>query len=184
MKVKIAVLVALAAFAAGCSGMKVNHDYDHEADFSSFKTFAWHESGHTIKDTDPLAHERLIQAIDTQMNANGFQKVSSNPDVVVTYNVEESEEMALHTSYMGGGWGMGGMGMGGMGMGAMGMGGSTTTIQKYNVGTLVVDMWDANAKRLVWRATASGTLSTDPQKNAKKINEATEKLFKAFPPTK
>jgi hypothetical protein len=75
------------------------------------------------------------------------------------------------------------MGMGGMGMGAMGMGGSTTTIQKYNVGTLVVDMWDANAKRLVWRATASSTLSTDPQKNAKKINEATEKLFKDFPPT-
>ncbi len=35
------------------------------------------------------------------------RKVSSNSDVVVTYNVEESEEMNLNTTYMGGDWGMG-----------------------------------------------------------------------------
>jgi hypothetical protein len=197
MKFKAALLLLTAAFAVGCSGMKVNHDYDGEADFASYKTFGWHDSDMNLQDTDPLSHERLVSAIEAQMRANGFQKASSNSDVVITYNVEETEEMNLNTNYMGGGWGMGpawgmsggaGRGRGGMGtgMGARGMAGmgmSTTTVQKYNVGTLVLDMWEVEDHRLVWRGIATETLSTNPQKNAKLIDKAAEKLFEKYPPT-
>ncbi len=177
---KLAVLVGATALAVGCSGMKVNNDYDRDADFSSYKTYSWHESDMNVKDSDPFGHERLVQAIESQLSANGFRKVSSNSDVVVTYNVEESEEMSLNTTYMGGGWGMGpgwGWGAGGMGMGS-----STTQVRKYNVGTLVLDMWDVKEHRLVWRGIVSDSLSADPQKNAKKINKAAQKLFEKYPP--
>ncbi len=81
---------------------------------------------------------------------------------------------------MGGGWGYGpGWGWGGRG----GMGSSTTTVRQYNVATVVLDLWDAKQKRLVWRGTVSDTLSDNPQKNAKKIHTAAEKLFKDYPPT-
>lgn len=96
--------------------------------------------------------------------------------------------MSVNTTYMGGSWGMGAgwgrAGMrGGMRGGMGGMGASTTTVNKYNVGTLVLDMWDAKEHRLVWRGIASDTLSKDPKKNAKTIDQAAQKLFEKYPPT-
>ena len=181
MNLRYAMALALAVVTIGCSSMKVNHDYDREANFSSFQTYSWYESDNTVADTDPLAHERFINAVNGQMRANGFSEVSSNPDVFVTYNAEESTNMSLNTTYMGGGWGYG-PGWGWGGMGGMGMTSSTTQVREYQVGTVVLDMWDAKQKRLVWRGTVSDTVSDNPSKNASKINKAAEKLFKDYPP--
>ena len=188
MKRQIATLAAIAALATGCGGVTVNTDYDADADFSSYKTYSWHESDLPVIVDDPLAHERLIRAIESQLSANGLQKVSSDADVIVTYHTDEEERMSVNTTYMGGGWGMGAgwgrAGMrGGMGGGMGGMGASTTTVNKFNVGTLVLDMWDAKEHRLVWRGIASDTLSKDAKKNAKKIDQAAQKLFEKYPPT-
>lgn len=183
MKTKWGVAVAMVIVVVGCSSMKVNYDYDHQADFTQYKTYAWHDSDTNVADTDPLAHERFLSAVDSQLAAKGFSKVSSNPDVFVTYHAEESQQMSLDTTYMGGGWGYGpGWGWGGYGMGGAGMGSSTTTVRKYNVGTIALDMWDATQKRLVWRGTVSDTVSDNPSKNADKINKAADKLFKDYPP--
>lgn len=183
MKMKWGVAVAMVIVVVGCSSMKVNYDYDHQADFTQYKTYAWHDSEANVADTDPLAHERFLSAVDSQLAAKGFSKVSSNPDVFVTYHAEESQQMSLDTTYMGGGWGYGpGWGWGGYGMGGAGMGSSTTTVRKYNVGTVALDMWDASQKRLVWRGTVSDTVSDNPSKNADKIIKAADKLFKDYPP--
>jgi hypothetical protein len=48
---------------------------------------------------------------------------------------------------------------------------------KLPIGTLVVDLYDTNTKRLVWRGTASDTLSDDPSKNEKKLEEAVSKMI-------
>jgi hypothetical protein len=37
---------------------------------------------------------------------------------------------------------------------------------------------------LVWRGTASDTVSDKPEKNEKKIQKAAEKMFKKYPPSK
>jgi Domain of unknown function (DUF4136) len=62
------------------------------------------------------------------------------------------------------------------------MGGTTTTVNKYIVGTIVVDLYDRELKQLVWRGTATDTASDKPEKNAKKISKSMEKLFKKYPP--
>ena len=59
---------------------------------------------------------------------------------------------------------------------------STTTVDYERVGTLVVDVFDTGTKKLVWRGVATDTLSSKPEKNDKKLDEATEKMFKDFPP--
>ena len=167
-----------AVMALGCSSRKVNFDYDQSADFSSFKTYAWHEGQQTIKEEDPLAHERVMNAVDREMSAKGFTKVSSNPDVYVTYNAEDNEQVRLDTTHMGYGyaddfyWG-----------GGLGMGSSTTQVRTYTEGTLVVDIWDANKKQLVWRGTGTDTVSDNPESNARKIDGAIADLFKRYPPT-
>ena len=59
---------------------------------------------------------------------------------------------------------------------------STTTEQVYEVGTLVVDLFDTNTKRLLWRGSASDTLSAKSGKNIKNLDRDVAKMFERFPP--
>ena len=46
----------------------------------------------------------------------------------------------------------------------------------------VVDMFDPKSKTLVFRGTAEDEISDKPENNAKKLEKASAKLFKNFPP--
>lgn len=63
-----------------------------------------------------------------------------------------------------------------------GFGTSTTTVDNYQVGTLIVEMFDASSKDLVWRASASNTLSGNTNKNIKSLDKNVQKMFEHFPP--
>ena len=56
-------------------------------------------------------------------------------------------------------------------------------VSEYRVGTLVVDMFDAKTKNLVFRGTAEDEISDNAEKNAKKLEKASAKMFKTFPPS-
>jgi hypothetical protein len=62
------------------------------------------------------------------------------------------------------------------------MGTATTTVSEYQVGTLVVDVFDAKSKSLMWRGIAQDEVSDDPKKNIDKIEKASDKMFMDFPP--
>jgi Domain of unknown function (DUF4136) len=81
-------------------------------------------------------------------------------------------ERSLNTFYSGGGYGYrwGGIGT------------ATTTESEYTVGTLVVDIFSAKSKDLLWRGIAQDELSDKTEKNIKKLGKASDKLFKEFPP--
>ncbi len=181
---KLAAAVLALGFLAGCSSMTVNTDWAHEADFSKYKTFQYKQTDGNIADTNQLGDQRIVAGIKREMKAKGFTEADSNPDVYVTYHGEDQEQISLDTTTMGyGGYGYGpgwGWGRGGMGMG---MGSSTTTVRTYTKGTLIVDIWDASAKELIWRGVASDTLSENPQKNIDKGNKALAKMFERYPPT-
>ena len=75
----------------------------------------------------------------------------------------------------GGGWGWRGFGGGGFGE-------SDTTEQDYKDGTLVVDLFDAKTKQLIWRGSAEDVLSDKAEKNEKNLEKGAAKMFKDFPP--
>jgi hypothetical protein len=171
-------LIALAAVAlasvitsAPAFAQKVNTDFDTKADFSRLKTYTW---GKGTPAPNPLMEERIRSGVEQQLAAKGFTK-SDTPDVVVVSHVTGEEELDVHTyGYgYGAGWYYGGMG-----------GMSTTQVNKYTVGTLLIDMYELGTKQLVWRGTASDTVSDKPEKNAKKIAKGLEKMFKKYPPKK
>ena len=64
-----------------------------------------------------------------------------------------------------------------------GSGGRVTT-STVDVGKLVIGLFDGAAKRLVWRGSASKTLSIskDPDKNYRNLEKALAKLFRNYPP--
>jgi len=48
---------------------------------------------------------------------------------------------------------------------------------------LVVDLFDASTKKLIWRGSASDTLSDKSDKNIKTLDKGVQKMFDHFPPT-
>ena len=63
------------------------------------------------------------------------------------------------------------------------MTGTSWTIQ---VGTLNLDFYDPAIKKQVWRGAATKTLDPpkDPDKLQKRLDKATKKLLKNFPPNR
>jgi hypothetical protein len=45
-----------------------------------------------------------------------------------------------------------------------------------------VDIFDGSTKTLIWRGTAASVLSSKPEKNERKLEDAVTDMFKHFPP--
>ena len=160
-------------FAGKLSAQEVKTDYDRTANFAQYKTYSWEQ----VKTKDPLDIDRIKAAISAALSAKGWTQVDSGGEVsVVTIEMTQNQQ-TLNTFYdgFGGGWGWRRLGGGGFGE-------ATTTTETYKVGTLVVDLFDAKTKTLLWRGSASDTLSNNSNKNIKNLDKGVEKIFKQFPP--
>ncbi|MGA9564913.1 MAG: DUF4136 domain-containing protein [Candidatus Korobacteraceae bacterium] len=175
MKTRISSVLLLITLltAASAIAQKVNVDWDRGTNFNQFHTYAWQPSTHPAKG---LWDQRIIDAVNQQLQAKGFKLVDSKPDLWVVYsNSIKKDQQVVGTGYnMGPMWGWG-YGWGGP---------TTTTYQTYTTheGTLIVDIADANGHQLLWRGSATNSISDNSNKNIKNLNNAVNKLFKNFPP--
>jgi hypothetical protein len=179
MKAKRGPLVftlVLLLFASKSYAQQVKTDYDRNADFGRYKTYSWEQ----VKTQDPLNVDRIKNAVNTTLAARGWNRVDSGGDVRVLAMEITRDQQTLNTFYdgFGGGWGWRRFGGGGIG----GLGEATTTTETYKVGTLVVDLFDAKTKQLLWRGSSSDTLSNNSTKNIENLDKGVEKMFKKFPP--
>jgi hypothetical protein len=151
----------------------VQTDFDHQANFSQYKTYSWQQ----IQPANSLWDARIKSAVDAQLTAKGWTQVDSAGDVAIVAIKTTQTRRSLQTFYdgFGGGWGWRRFGGGGFGE-------ATTTEQDYKEGTLVVDLFDAKTKQLVWRGSAEDTLSDKADKNEKNLEKGVAKMFKDFPP--
>jgi len=167
MKIRLFAMSALAlVLAAPLWAQTVSVNYNHSQDFTQFHTYAWE-----INDPNKIANSILAQAaisdVDNALQAKSLSKVdiSANPDLIVI----ASGGLQQQTSYSA--WGMRGIGGG--------MGGITP---EQNVeGTLIVSVYDAKQKALIWRGIGQDTLSNNGSKNQKMVSNAVQKMFKQYP---
>src|ERR1700722_874508 len=166
--VGIALFFATATFA-----QQVKTDYDRNANFSRYKTYSWEK----VQTGDQLWVDRIKEAVNTALTAKGLTPVASGGDIAIVAIEMTKNQQTLNTFYdgFGGGWGWRWGGLGGVGE-------ATTTTDNYQVGTLVVDLFDANSKTLLWRGSASDTLSDKADKNIKNLDKGVQKMFDHFPP--
>jgi len=167
----VATLAGLMLTASAAFAIKVKTDHDHGASFGNYKTYSWT----SVKTANSIWDDRVKDAVNSALTAKGLTQVASGGDIAVTAMESTRNQQTLQTFYdgMGGGWRWRGFG---------GFGDSTTTVQNYKVGTLVVDLFDGNSKKLVWRGSASDTLSDKADKNAKNLDKGVQKMFQHFPP--
>ena len=151
----------------------VKIDFDKAFNFSAVKTYsiklgtAWGNN---------LSERRVLDEFDQAIAAKGWKKVAEDQaNILVVLHGATQTKRTASTFYSG----MGGYGYRGFG----GTGSASTVVNEYTVGTLVVDMFDAKSKNLVFRGTAEDELSDNPDKNKKKLEKASAKMFKNFPPS-
>jgi uncharacterized protein DUF4136 len=176
---RFAAAAALSLLSTAAFAQDVKVDFDKAADFSKYKTFALKIG---TRWNNEISENRVSNEIKQTLVEKGWTvEDPAKADTIVVLHGATEKQKTLNTFYTGMG-GYGGYGWRGVGYGGMGMGSATTTASEYVVGTLVVDIFDAKSKALLFRGTAQDEISDKPEKNIKKMDKAATKMFKDFPP--
>jgi hypothetical protein len=178
-------LLVVLLVASSCSSVRVATDYDKNANFSSYKTFAFFKNGIDKAEINDLDKRRILRAIEAELLAKGFTK-SENPDLLVSIFTKSNQRVDVYNNNWGmGGWGWGGFGpwgMGGFYGPGWGWGWNQPNVSTSTEGVLFVDLLDANKKELVWQGMGTGFLSRNMDKKELRIQEFVSKIMEKYPP--
>ncbi|GBC63726.1 DUF4136 domain-containing protein [Desulfonema ishimotonii] len=186
MNIRFPVFIIISVFfifiIPGCATVQIRSDYDPDADFSGIGTYAWGEKsrpgGQPESPYDSLTDERIRQAVDGEMAAKGYRKISGeNPDFLVYHYVAVEKKLMIETvnhyyGYRSWRW--------------HAHTAPQTVVREYSQGTLVLDFVNPRARRLIWRGTAQAVADAGqtPEQRRAKIGEAVRKMLALFPPEK
>ncbi len=155
-------LAAAAAFA-----QKVTIEFDQNADFGKYKTFAIRDGQLSSKNpalNSELVKKRIDADLEKYLTARGLTMVTGKADLNVRYRLGSARRVERE-AYPAGwrGWG--------------------TRIVRvpYTEGTLVIDLRDPSTRSLVWRSIASEEKS-DPAKIESKLDDMVKKSVEKYPP--
>lgn len=176
MKPKHVLLFLLLVVLAACSSVKVDADYDNNASFNNYKTYAFHKGGIDKAEISDLDKKRILRAIDNKMMAKGFTK-SETPDLLINIFTKERERVDVDNFNAGWGYGWG------WGWNPF-LWGGRTMVTTSTEGTLFIDLVDANKKELIWQGKGVGYLTDRRDKKEERINEFVSKILDQFPPKK
>lgn len=174
--------LALLILVTSCSSVRVAADYDKNAKFSDYKTFAFYKTGIDKAEISDLDKRRILRAIEAELLAKGYTK-SQNPDLLISLFTKSQQRVDVYNNAWGiGGWGWGGWGpWGGFGPG-WGWGWNQPTVSTRTQGTLFIDLIDANKKELIWQGMGSGYLTRNMEKKEARIKEFVTKIMEKYPP--
>ena len=170
---RLAIVVLASGVVVGCSSVnEVAVDWDSEADFSGFKTFAFSDEGM------PFVNEKagviVREMLAAELGTKGFTEVETvDADFLMVLFPGQKDGLRVDWYSMGymPWWGMWG--------GGIGIGARTTDIK---VGSLMVDIVDQRKKQLVWRGTADIEMKDDIKRSMDRVMSGIERMFKKFPP--
>jgi len=173
----VSTLLAL-SFVAGCASTNVTTDFDPSASFTSYRTYTWMPEPTTVNDvrlTGELVDRRIRSAIEGALNEKGLQKVESGGDLMIGYHAALDEKIDVTTvnSMWGPGWRYPSY-----------WGARDVYTNEYTEGTLVVDIFDAESKAMVWRGVGEGRINPDDtmEDRQDRLNSAARDILADFPP--
>ena len=180
MKKLAAVLgLGLIIFVAGCSSTRVRTDYDERSKFDDLRTYSWIEQTYRaprnpVVDNE-LLEERIQNAVDGVLASRGYRRRDDGDvDFRVAYHIvgKEKTEIIEQDSFRGYYSHRG-----------YGFGSSFITLESLE-GTLILDIFDGQTNKLIWRGWATKSLDDDPtpEEMHDYLQHAVRKILKEFPP--
>ena len=179
-------VVATALVLCGCSGVRVNQDYDPATDFNSMQTYQWESETQDktgdLRIDNPLRDTRIRAAVAGQLNQKGFiESTDGNPTFLVRYQYTLRQKIESDGAAGGIGFGIGSYGRhGGIAIG------TGNNVREYDEGTLTIDFVGSESQSLLWRGTGIQRFREydDPEKASRDINTLVEEILAQFPPIK
>ena len=165
------------ASAAPSAAQKVYVDYDGATAFSQFRTFQYVEAREDLRDTNPFLHEHIVESLKQYLVDGGLTETADEPEAFVSYYAADQGDLRLVLSDLDYAYGSefqpGAYWKGGVGT-------RTPDSFTFKEGTLIIDVWEAATKRLIWRGMATATVSSDPGRNSKKVDRALAEMIKQW----
>ncbi len=179
--------ISVAIVLSSCSSTKFTVDKNDKIDFTKYTTFqyyGWAEESNKL--LTPFDQERIEKAFGAELEKRGLTYQEGTGDLIITLYIvtEQKTKTTATTTTMGGGYGYGGYygygpayGWGG------GMSSSHTTYNEYDyvIGTLIIDVYDASDKKLIWESVAKGTINEKTKGREQRINSTVSKMMIKYP---
>jgi Domain of unknown function (DUF4136) len=169
---------------AGCASNQAppsRIDYDRKADFSVYRTFGFpKETGTDRGGYSTLVTSYFKSAVTTAMETRGYKYSEEHPDLLVNFfmntrertEVRSSPNASLGYGYYGYRYGL---------YNAWPMYDEDRTVT-YKVGTINVDIVDAEKKQLIWEGVSEGRISDEAMANPKvTVNAVVTELMRQYP---
>lgn len=164
----------LVLLVSSCSSVQVTSDYDRNAEFGKFKTYAFTNESLKLP-IGQLNQDRLISAVEAELANKGLTK-SDNPDMWVDLHIKTQQRTEATATNTGGYYGRYGW-AGGM---------STTSISynEYTDGTLMITFVDKTTEKIFWQGRGTKTIdeNASAQKREQNINYAVKTIMAKYPP--
>jgi hypothetical protein len=176
------MMVVLAVVAAGCAtsrGPQTRVDYDKAVDFSVYRTYGFpKETGTDRGGYSTLITSYFKNSISTAMEARGYKYAEENPDLLVNFFMDTRERTEIvpgprfHGDYYAYRYGLYSP------WPRYDYDRSVT----YKVGTINIDIVDAEKKQLIWEGVAEGRVSEEAMANPKvTVNAVVTELMRKYP---
>jgi hypothetical protein len=170
------IVALIATLLTACeSEPKIRANTDPSANLSIYKTYAFVAQPGTNRGgySTPLT-TYFETAVAREMDARGYRKVDSNPELLVNFNANAVEKADIES--------VPGPAVGYYGYRAgLYAGGGVETV-RYKVGTANVDVADAGKKKLLWEGVAEGELTDSAMKNPQAaVDKVVTQIFVQFP---
>jgi hypothetical protein len=178
MQVLIGLLMTVLMISSCKPSLKVTSEYDKTVDFKRFKTFVLTNSESLTKAMSQLNHDRVLNAVRSEMKKKGYKEDSVVADILINvnavFNVLASasgnnyyEYGSVYRPYT---WGPG-------------ISYTNYDVRHYKDGSLIIDIVDASAKKLLWQGTGSREVDTPLKHPDKEIPKAVTAIMAGFPPS-
>lgn len=172
------IAFSMLVFASAGHAYSARVDFDHAITFGEYRTYSWAPAPDAAEGSffpNQLMRERIIGFVEEALGAKNLKRVTSGGDLEVRYRVTIQQD-PVYTTF-GDGWGPGWGWDWGWGSGI-----STTTVQTFYEGTLVVDLVDVKRNKLIFQGVSTQDISSKPEKNTKKFFKAVNEIFEKYPP--
>lgn len=176
-----ALLSALVAGCATTNPSTARIDYDKKVDFSVYRTFGFpKETGTDRGGYSTLLTSYFKGAVTTAMEARGYKYTEDHPDLLVNFYTntrERTETRASANATLGYGYYGYRYGL----YNAWPLYDEDRTVT-YKVGTVNLDIVDADKKQLVWEGVKEGRVTEEAMDNPKvTVNAVVTELMSQYP---
>ena len=183
MKKTILILVCLVSCVFSNAQVKVGADKSFKTSLNNYKTYAWSANIDQIPQDEifigsngvyvfnnETTRSKIKAAIEYELNAKGYVKDESNPDLLILFKVtEQPGSLRTYNGYE---------------MINNGLDSTRTpdNIENTDIaaGTLIINLLDAKSSMVAWQGYASGILKPDMVNDEVKVREAVSSIFKEF----